>query len=83
VHACRLWVWHQEVLRAAGLYAGERGRDGFHRLRHTAITAVYRSSGRDLLTAARFAGHFDVKTTAIYALVEDDDVTRAVETMYV
>ncbi|MEX2430988.1 MAG: tyrosine-type recombinase/integrase, partial [Dehalococcoidia bacterium] len=82
VHACRLWVWHQQVIREAGLYTGDKGRDGFHRTRHTAVTAVYRSSGRDLLTAARFAGHSDVKTTAIYALVEDDDVERAVSGMY-
>jgi len=82
VHACRVWVWHREVLKRAGLYTGEHGRDGFHRLRHKAVTAVYRSSGRDLLTTARFAGHASVGTTAVYALVEDDDVEQAVKGMY-
>lgn len=38
---------------------------GFHALRHTAVTNVYRAS-RDLFPAQRFARHMSALTTIVY-----------------
>jgi site-specific recombinase XerC len=48
---------------------------GFHALRHTAVTNVYRAS-RDLFLAQRFARHLSPLTTTVYTHPSDDDVAR-------
>jgi integrase len=48
---------------------------GFHALRHTAVTNVYRAS-RDLFLAQRFARHVSPLTTTVYTHPSDDDVQR-------
>jgi integrase len=49
---------------------------GFHALRHTAVTNVYRAS-RDLFLAQRFARHASPLTTTVYTHPSDQDmVTR-------
>ena len=48
---------------------------GFHALRHTAVTNVYRAS-RDLFLAQRFARHASPLTTTVYTHPSDDDVQR-------
>src|SRR5215831_19456103 len=49
---------------------------GFHALRHTAVTNVYRLS-RDLFLAQRFARHVSPLTTSVYTHPTDDDVKRS------
>jgi integrase len=46
---------------------------GFHALRHTAVTNVYRAS-RDLFLAQRFARHVSPLTTTIYTHPSDDEL---------
>jgi hypothetical protein len=46
---------------------------GFHALRHTAVTNVYRAS-RDLFLAQRFARHASPLTTAVYTHPSDEDM---------
>lgn len=48
-----------------------------HSLRRSAVTAVYRRSGKDLRMAQEFAGHASPATTAIYVQVGEDDLIRA------
>jgi len=46
---------------------------GFHALRHTAVTNVYRAS-RDLFLAQRFARHASPLTTSAYTHPSDDEL---------
>jgi len=46
---------------------------GFHALRHTAVTNVYRAS-RDLFLAQRFARHLSPLTTTVYTHPSDDEM---------
>jgi site-specific recombinase XerC len=46
---------------------------GFHALRHTAVTNVYRAS-RDLFLAQRFARHVSPLTTTVYTHPSDEDM---------
>jgi integrase len=55
--------------------AGFGRRYGFHALRHTAVTNVYRVS-RDLFLAQRFARHANPLTTTVYTHPSDEDVQR-------
>jgi site-specific recombinase XerC len=48
---------------------------GFHALRHTAVTNVYRAS-RDLFLAQRFARHASPLTTTVYTHPSDSDLAR-------
>jgi integrase/recombinase XerC len=50
---------------------------GFHALRHTAVTNVYRAS-RDLFLAQRFARHVSPSTTTVYTHPSDEDVQLSV-----
>jgi integrase len=50
---------------------------GFHALRHTAVTNVYRAS-RDLFLAQRFARHVSPLTTTVYAHPADDDLWQGI-----
>jgi site-specific recombinase XerC len=47
---------------------------GFHALRHTAVTNVYRAS-RDLFLAQRFARHVSPLTTTVYTHPSDEEVS--------
>jgi site-specific recombinase XerC len=49
---------------------------GFHALRHTAVTNVYRAS-EDLFLAQRFARHSSPLTTTVYTHPSDDDIHRS------
>jgi integrase len=46
---------------------------GFHALRHTAVTNVYRAS-RDLFLAQRFARHVSPLTTTVYTHPSDEEM---------
>jgi integrase len=50
---------------------------GFHGLRHSAITAVYRAS-RDLFLAQRFARHVSPLTTTVYTHPSDEEMYQRV-----
>jgi site-specific recombinase XerC len=50
---------------------------GFHALRHTAVTNVYRSS-RDLFLAQRFARHVSPLTTTVYTHPSDQEMAGRV-----
>jgi integrase/recombinase XerC len=50
---------------------------GFHQLRHSSITAVYRMS-RNLFLAQRFARHASPMTTIIYTHPSDDELYEGV-----
>jgi integrase/recombinase XerC len=69
--------------RAQQLFATWQQRAGldqhhtFHRLRHTAVNAVYRST-RDLLLTQRFARHSSLLVTAVYLHPDDEDLARSV-----
>lgn len=53
---------------------------GFHCLRHTAVTRVYRAS-RDLFLAQRFARHASPLTTTIYCHPGDEELRQAVRSL--
>jgi integrase len=53
---------------------------GFHALRHTAVTNVYRAS-RDLFLAQRFARHVSPLTTTAYTHPSDEDLQRTLAGM--
>jgi integrase len=53
---------------------------GFHALRHTAVTNVYRVS-RDLFLAQRFARHVSPLTTTVYTHPSDDDTRRSLRAL--
>ncbi len=53
---------------------------GFHALRHTAVTNVYRAS-RDLFLAQRFARHVSPLTTTVYTHPSDEDMQRSLRTL--
>jgi site-specific recombinase XerD len=55
---------------------------GFHALRHTAVTNIYRSS-RDLFPAQRFARHASPLTTTIYCHPGDEELRAMVRGMAV
>jgi integrase len=50
---------------------------GFHALRHTAVTNVYRAS-RDLFLAQRFARHVSPLTTTVYTHPSDEEVAESI-----
>ena len=56
-------------------------RHTFHRVRHTAVHQVYRST-RDLLLTQRFARHSSLLVTAIYLHPTDEDLARSVEKIH-
>ena len=58
--------------------AGFERRLGFHALRHTACTNLYRAT-RDIRLTQRFARHASVTTMMRYAHPSDEDLVRAVE----
>jgi site-specific recombinase XerD len=62
-------VWQQR--------AGFERRFGFHVLRHTACSNLYRRT-RDIRLTQRFARHKSILTTSIYAHPSDDDLLRSV-----
>jgi integrase len=53
---------------------------GFHALRHTAVTNVYRAS-RDLFLAQRFARHASPLTTTVYTHPSDEDARRSLRSL--
>jgi integrase len=53
---------------------------GFHSLRHTAVTNVYRAS-RDLFLAQRFARHVSPLTTTVYTHPGDEELAAKLRTM--
>jgi integrase len=63
----------QVVVRAWQVRAGVDRLYGFHTLRHTAVTAVYRQS-KNLFLAQRFARHASPLTTVIYTHVSDEEL---------
>jgi integrase/recombinase XerC len=54
---------------------------GFHALRHTAVTNVYRAS-RDLFLAQRFARHVSPLTTVVYTHPSDDEIAARVSDLH-
>jgi len=73
-------------LNEAACYAGSQSRFawwqrragfdrhyGFHQLRHSAVTNVYRAS-RDLFLAQRFARHASPLTTVVYTHPSDEEM---------
>ncbi len=50
---------------------------GFHALRHTAVTNVYRTS-RDLFLAQRFARHVSPLTTTVYTHPDDEELVTKI-----
>jgi len=58
--------------------AGFNRTYGFHALRHTAVTNVYRAS-RDLFLAQRFARHVSPLTTTVYTHPSDDEMGARVK----
>ncbi len=53
---------------------------GFHALRHTAVTNVYRAS-RDLFLAQRFARHVSPLTTTVYTHPSDGDMATRLRSL--
>jgi site-specific recombinase XerC len=51
---------------------------GFHALRHTACTGIYRRT-KDIVLTQRFARHASLSSTLRYTHASDDDLARAVE----
>lgn len=53
---------------------------GFHQLRHSAVTNVYRAS-RDLFLAQRFARHASPLTTVVYTHPSDEDMYAGIRNL--
>ena len=53
---------------------------GFHALRHTAVTNVYRAS-RDLFLAQRFARHVSPLTTTVYTHPSDEETRERMKSL--
>jgi integrase/recombinase XerC len=53
---------------------------GFHALRHTAVTNVYRAS-RDLFLAQRFARHASPLTTTVYTHPSDEETRERIRSI--
>ncbi len=68
----------QQVLRAWQERAGFDRLHGFHSLRHSAITNLYRST-KDILLTQRFARHSHLATTTTYTHATDEDLLRSVQ----
>ena len=68
----------QQILRAWQERAGFDRLHGFHGLRHTAITNLYRST-KDILLTQRFARHSHLATTTTYTHPTDEDLQRSVQ----
>ena len=54
---------------------------GFHALRHTAVTNVYRAS-RDLFLAQRFARHVSPLTTTVYTHPSDEELVQRLRGLF-
>ena len=54
---------------------------GAHTLRHTAGTRMYKASGGDILGTARFLGHSDINTSAIYAHYSLEQMRSSTDSM--
>ena len=52
----------------------------FHSLRHTACSAIYRST-KDIMVTKQFARHKSIATTAVYSHPTEEDLERAVESI--
>ena len=68
----------QQILRRWQEKAGFDRYYGFHCLRHSAITNVYRAT-KDLLLTQRFARHSHLATTTAYTHPSDEDLYRSVQ----
>lgn len=68
----------QQILRAYQERAGFDRLHGFHSLRHSAITNLYRST-KDILLTQRFARHANLATTTTYTHAADEDLQRSVQ----
>lgn len=68
----------QQILRAWQERAGFDRLHGFHSLRHTAITNLYRST-KDILLTQRFARHAHLATTTAYTHATDEDLQASVQ----
>lgn len=66
------FAWHQWQRKA-----GFDRMYGFHSLRHSAVTNVYRAS-RDLFLAQRFARHVSPLTTTVYTHPGDEEMWERV-----
>ena len=68
----------QQILKHWQERAGFHRYYGFHCLRHSAITNVYRAT-KDVLLTQRFARHSHLATTTVYAHPSDEDLYRSVQ----
>jgi integrase len=69
------------VRRLAAIWSTRAGLDqrfNFHRLRHTAVTRLYESTGGDVRRAQKFARHASIQTTTIYTHPSDGDMFESV-----
>jgi integrase len=68
----------QQILERWQEKAGFDRRHGFHSLRHTAITNLYRAT-KDILLTQRFARHAHLATTTTYTHAADEDLLAGVQ----
>lgn len=68
----------QQILERWQRRAGFDRVYGFHCLRHSAITNVYRAT-KDVLLTQRFARHSHLATTTAYTHPSDEDLYRSVQ----
>jgi integrase len=72
----------ERVSRSVATVASRIGiKMRYHQLRHRFGTAVYRSSGRDLLLTQRLMRHASPATTAGYAAVADDRIHEVIRAL--
>jgi len=68
----------QQIFATWQQRAGLDQHHTFHRLRHTAVNQVYRTT-RDILLTQRFARHSSLLVTAVYLHPTDEDLARSVQ----
>ena len=71
----------QQIFATWQQRAGLDQRHTFHRLRHTTVNQVYRST-KDILLTQRFARHSSVLVTSIYLHPTDEDLARLVRRIH-
>ena len=86
VDEVRPWLPITRNPRSLGARLGEAikrcgGRRGMHCLRAAYATELMRTSGHDLRLVQSALGHASITTTAVYLAVDDDESTRAVESL--
>jgi len=72
----------QKAFKKCVKKSGIPGHYSIHSLRHTYGSFLYKSSGHNLRMVQEQLGHSSIRTTQVYASLMNEDVKKAVDTIY-